>query len=1008
MNEMLTGHTTRRFGTRDDLSSTERATDRMAAGRDPHRVRPRLSRPIRTLRTCWSLAATLLLAATANSQHLTTGSIAGRVLGEEGRPLAGATVVVTSPQGATTLATDVAGRFLVPYVAPGSCVVRAEMPGYRAAERRDLDVRLGQRIELEITLAPGAFTETVDVTGATPTLDLGSSTLGLTVGTDTLARVPVGRLLAETIYLAPGVSSSGGAGRSNPSISGASGLENQYVVDGVNITNARYGALGVYSSQYGSLGNGVSYDFIDEVQVRTAGAGADAEQSTGGLVSVITKSGSNQLHGSVFTYISPASLEGDRPTLTLVNGAVNTTGESSSELGFTLGGPLVRDRVFYFVAAGRRDQTTTFLAPKGFPLRALGEVDRDRTVHSYAGKLTWLPSEDHRLELSAFGDPTHGENGPQSADAMLFRSPSAFSALDYGGHNQGFQYQGVLRPEWLVEGSFSHAASSFTEHVSVDQWQVTDNTVIPVEISGGKGRYEATNDGDSLQLHARSTHLLARHELSYGFGNERTTADSTRTTTGPTVLLADGRTTAGGALVSILPDPAFGRIYRVTRAELERVRTSTAHYANAFLQDRVALSTSLTLSAGLRWERQELAGSAASFTFGDDWAPRLGLVWDPSGTGRTKLSASWGVYPARIPNGIAVTLLGGAGRVLRADYFDAGLTDPVPDGVDAGGSTRHLILSNTSPALIDPSARVTSSDESTVAFEWVAASDLVVGVRYLHSDMTRVLEDVTTASLWLTYVGTDNVDYLVTNPRADYPPTVDGIGRFVDPVRRYDAVELTAEKRFSHHWSLLASYRWSRLVGNYEGFYRNDAQQSLPALTGIFDFPPDDPTYAEIGVPQEGFRGDIRYLAEVRPLPNDRPHQIKLYGTYRFDSGISLGAAFQGSSGRPLTPMAASPVYGRAGEIPEAPRGSGIATEDGFLRRTPTEWTLDIHLDYELPLKTGRLVFLADVFNIFDRGGVTDYDQNTERTFGVLNPDFGRRIAYQDPRQIRLAVRFEL
>ena len=872
----------------------------------------------------WPILGTLLLlSTTARAQHPTTGAVAGRVLGEEGRPLAGATVVVTSPQGATTLATDNAGRFLAPYVAPGACTVRAEMPGYRAAERRDLDVRLGQRIEVEITLAPGAFTETVDVTAAAPTIDLSSAAVGLTVGTDTLAQIPVGRRLADTIYLSPGVSSSGGAGRSNPSISGASGLENRYAVDGVNITDARYGALGVYSSQYGSLGNGVSYDFIDEVQVQTAGAGADSQQSTGGMVSVITKSGSNEIHGSAFVYTSPASLEGGRPTLTLVNGAVNTTGESSSELGFTLGGPLARDRAFFFVAASRRDDTTTFLAPEGFPLRALGEVDRDRTVHSYSGKLTWLPSADHRLELSAFGDPTRSTSGPQSPDAMLYRSPSAFSSLDYGGNNQGLQYQGVLRPEWLVEASFSHAASSFEEHPSVDQWQVTDETVTPVQITGGKGRYESPNDGDSLQLHARSTHLLGHHELSYGFGGDHTTADAVRTITGPPVLLADGRITVGGALVDVLSDSAFGRVYRITRAELEGVRSSTARYASAFLQDSLTLGPSLTLSAGLRWERQELAGSAASFIFGDDWSPRLSAVWDPSGTGRTKLSASWGVYPARIPNAIAVTLLGGGGRVLRADYFDAGLTDPIPEGVEAGGSTRHLILSSTSPALIDPSAKVTSSDESTVGFEWVAASDLTLGVRYVHSDMTRVLEDVTTASLWLTYVGTDNVEYLVTNPRADYPPTVDGIGRFVDPVRRYDALELTADKRFSHHWSLLASYRWSRLVGNYEGFYRNDAQQSLPALTGIFDFPPDDPTYVEFGVPQEGFRGGIRYLAATGPLPNDRPHQVKLYGTYRFDSGISLGAAFQGSSGRPLTPMAASPVYGRAGEIPEAARASG-------------------------------------------------------------------------------------
>jgi hypothetical protein len=172
---------------------------------------------------------------------------------------------------------------------------------------------------------------------------------------------------------------------------------------------------------------------------------------------------------------------------------------------------------------------------------------------------------------------------------------------------------------------------------------------------------------------------------------------------------------------------------------------------------------------------------------------------------------------------------------------------------------------------------------------------------------------------------------------------VDGVGAFVDPLHRFDAVTVTASKRLANQWSLFASYRWSRLWGNYEGFYRSDNDQANPAITGIFDFPPDDPSYTEIGVPEYGFRGDIRYLAEGDLLPNDRAHQVKVYGSYLFDAGIGLGASLLVSSGRPLTPMAASPVYDRPGEIPEAPRGSGIVTEDGFADRTPVEWTLDLH-----------------------------------------------------------------
>jgi outer membrane receptor protein involved in Fe transport len=159
--------------------------------------------------------------------------------------------------------------------------------------------------------------------------------------------------------------------------------------------------------------------------------------------------------------------------------------------------------------------------------------------------------------------------------------------------------------------------------------------------------------------------------------------------------------------------------------------------------------------------------------------------------------------------------------------------------------------------------------------------------------------------------------------------------------------------------------------------------------------------------PSYGFRGDIRHLAEGGLLPNDRPHQLRIYGSYLFDAGLGLGGAVRVSSGRPLTPMAANPVYSRAGEIPEAPRAGGLVTEDGFAERTPVSWSVDLHAEYSVALARNRLLLLVDVFNLFDHQGVVTYDQNTEVAFGVPNPDFGRRTSYQPPRRIRLGVRFE-
>jgi hypothetical protein len=240
-----------------------------------------------------------------------------------------------------------------------------------------------------------------------------------------------------TLYIAPGVSTGGTVGEANPSISGASGLENQYVVDGVNITNQGYGALGSYSIVFGSLGNGTPFDFMQEVQVKTGGYEAEFGQATGGVVNVVTKGGTNNLRGTLFGYIRPDSFESDFTQVTTPNGTVNTTGSQLSDVGVEAGGPVIKDRLFFFGAVDPQWDRRTFIAPEDFPLHSLGEVNRDRQITSYAAKGTWQASQRHRFDASFFGDPAHGDNGPQRTTALLRTTTSGFSELDkYGGHNQ--------------------------------------------------------------------------------------------------------------------------------------------------------------------------------------------------------------------------------------------------------------------------------------------------------------------------------------------------------------------------------------------------------------------------------------------------------------------------------------------------------------------------------------------------------------------------------------------
>jgi hypothetical protein len=453
----------------------------------------------------------------------------------------------------------------------------------------------------------------------------------------------------------------------------------------------------------------------------------------------------------------------------------------------------------------------------------------------------------------------------------------------------------------------------------------------------------------------------------------------------------------------------------------------------------------LTLRPGIRWERERLEGNEpicysdesfvgagdgtagnevnCSYTWSNNWGPRVGAVFDVIGNGRSRLYASWGRFYAKIPNDVAVFALSDAASAV-ADYFDAALTQPVPEGTVALRSTRHYQVFGGHPAQFANGSRSTFSDELVLGFEIEAVPSLSLGVSYVHSSIPRVLEDYGEAQPVLYDLGlVSDVPHFIGNINHSLTTldfSAQGVPQafFEDPVHRYDALVVTAQKSFSSNWSLFASYRWSRLRGNYEGFYRSDNGDSAPVLGSLFDFPTNDPSYTEIGVPQFGYRGDIRYQGTTLgagALPNDRPHQLKLYGAYAW-RGLTTGLALRAGSGAPLTALAANPYYGTPGEIPETLRGAGIQTLDGFRRRGPAEVILDLHLDYAFKLgRTRRLLLIADVFNLLNSRDPLTYDTYTEAEFGVPNPDFGtpaafggsQQTAFETPRQVLLGARFQ-
>ena len=1003
------------------------------------------------------LAFALAITGLAAAQEITSGSITGQVLDSQGAAVPGATVTISSEEGDKVFVTDGEGRFFAPFLTPASYTVRVELTGFAPAERMVV-VRLGQRVTLtDLVLRIGGLTELVEVSATPPVIDVTTTTAGGVLNSNILRHLPVGRGLTDVVYMVPGVSDSSGVGRANPSIAGGSGLENAYIVDGVNIANSGYGGIGSYSGVFNSLGSGVTSDFIRETQVKTAGFEAEFGQATGGVINVVTKSGSNVFHGSGFGHTRPDMLEASWKQIQTPNGTVNTTGSTSFDVGAGAGGRIIENRLFFYGTYNYVEDRQSFIAPQGFPLESLGEVDRVRFSNSYAGKLSLQQGTNHRFDFSAFGDPSKGKNGPQRAvartgNALVAADTARFSELTkYGTHSQSGRYDAILTATWLLEASVSRSSNNFIETPSVNQHQYTDSTVSPTRRYGGLGAFDLEQPGTNLQYQVKSTNIFdtgaaGNHQIRYGLSLEDIEFTRGAGRTGPSFTLPNGQQTRDGASVTVLPDPVFGKIFRATRANFGPHPVTTQDYLSFFVQDTWQMGR-LTLRPGVRYEQQELVGGDPPLCHDDDtrpglgdgtgaavhcrfkwngnWAPRLGATYDVVGNGRSKVYASWGRFYAKIPNDLAARSLSADAGISRADYFDEALSRPVPEGVLAAGQTRHFVLAGLHAAEFDPETRSTYQDEFLGGAEFEVLPETSAGIRYIRRNMPRIMEDVGTAQMVLYDLGVpglESVEYFITNVNRNTKvfPASPGItqAHFEDPVHTYNAVELTLDRRLANNWSAFASYRWSKLSGNFEGFYRSDNNQSDPAITSLFDFPTDDPSYTQVGVPQFGYRGDIRFLGcsvECGVLPNDRKHQVKLFSTYLWRD-VNFGVALNAGSGRSLTELAANPVYANSGEIPVTVRGAGMQTADGFLTRTPVEFSVDLHADYALRFGGMRAAtLLIDIFNLTDRRSPDNYDNCSDIGFGTTNSNFGHPLngcagatpSFRAPLATRVGVRFD-
>jgi hypothetical protein len=934
---------------------------------------------------CLALAALLgALALPAAAQ--TTGGIVGRVTDEQGGALPGVTVEVRSPalQGTRTATSDGAGRYRLALLPPGAYSVSIALEGFAPESRPAVTVDLDKDTTVNAALHP-AVAESITVTGEVPVVDVTSPEIGTKLDSRAVETLPSGRNYSSVVQITPGVSSDANPENSDQSTItayGSSGNENVFYIDGVNTTG----------TEYGFQGKELNFEFIQAVDVKSGGYEAEYGRSTGAIINVITKSGGNQFHGDAFGYYDNDSLQ--RPSRQVVSSTGTVAGFTKKDYGADFGGYLIKDRIWFFGAYDRVNNSTNSVLPPGGPQS--GQIVGSASTRDLgAGKLTFHLTQSQTAIATFFQDPRDDTGAIIDANHTLNGDPLTYDGKRvFGGKDYALRYEGLFGGAWEL----SAQAARHNEANSVDpasgsgdviQFRNDSNNFFQ---TGGFGLIQEKTFKRDFAGGALS-HYVAGHEIKLGLEYEKETAQ---------VL----RRFSGGQLIDLIANPAnpaqpiYSHFYWTTpdatsmpafNAPVSALNASPQHHNTAaYLQDRWTALSNLTLNLGVRWDRQEIIDPSGNkaIDLKKDFAPRAGLVWDPTKDGRSKLFASYGRYYEEIPMDLVIRSFSFE-RQARVFNFSAASNTPDPAAEAALGQNSAIFGGNVEPA--DPNLHNQYINEYLLGYQREVLPDVAVGIQGIYRNYGQVIEDFLCRTDGTYCIGNPGQGIMQQIFTLDYSHTYPA----PKPKRVYKALELDVNKRFSHNWQALASYVYSKLDGNYDGTYAPftnvGADPNISAAYDYYDFFTN-------GI-------DLNRITNQGPLSNDRRHQLKLSGIYVTPFKLSVGLAAYYRTGTPVT------AYGYADSYA---RYEFFLTDRGALGRTPSNYDVDLHLGYPLPVGPVTLNLLLDVFNLFNTQRPIllderwDFRQADNASPTPTNPTFGKPVLRTPPTSLRLGVRLSL
>ena len=396
------------------------------------------------LRIAAILLVLLPLPASALGQATGTGTVTGRVVDSSGGVLPGVTVTMRSPQalGQFTAVTDAQGLYRIANLAPASYEARAELQGFQTVLQQ-IAVRVASTLAVDFTLAVGAMTETVNVTAETPIVDPERAGLSINISNDALTQVPIStqRRYQDVWALAPGVFVRPDQADINPSVNSRGTSENSTKLDGMDVTDPFGG--GVFSVSF-------NYDAIQDIQIKTLGAEAEDGGRTGGFMSIVTKSGGNDVHGSAAFFVIPQAFNSSNVA------GVPANQRKSVQPDFTLGGPIAKNRVWFFGAYRRvqEDQTVNnaqvALQRRGNQIYVKGTAELGAGQRMSAS-FQWDRTDAVNAVLRTTGTGAPSTTAGLSSATPALATPSAWGSLVTGGPLAGVNYTWVARSNLLLQ-----------------------------------------------------------------------------------------------------------------------------------------------------------------------------------------------------------------------------------------------------------------------------------------------------------------------------------------------------------------------------------------------------------------------------------------------------------------------------------------------------------------------------------------------------------------------------